>query len=158
MAAQGRADGIIVFARGTTKTAAESGAAPRAKGVETESGARPKKSVKRRVSEEFDQNSHHRSLLRQERSRNTRERLVRAALKLWRTQGFEDTTVDEIAAEARVAWSTFYYHFANKDDLLRELGGLTAQAVEKDLSFEPGARIPTSSPPSMPSWQAWRDT
>jgi AcrR family transcriptional regulator len=64
---------------------------------------------------------------------------VRAALKLWRQQGFEDTTVDEIAAEAEVGWSTFYYHFANKDELLQELGGLTAQAVEKDLSFERGA-------------------
>lgn len=92
-----------------------------------------------RPEEEFDQKPYRRSLLRQERSRNTRERLVRAALKLWRKQGFEDTTVDEIVAEAEVAWSTFYYHFANKDDLLRELGGLTAQAVERDLSFEPGA-------------------
>lgn len=124
---------------GAPKAAAKSGAAPRAKGVEPVNGARPKKPVKRRVSEEFDQNPRHRSLLRQERSRNTRERLVRAALKLWRTRGFEDTTVDEIAAEAKVAWSTFYYHFANKDDLLRELGGLTARAVQKDLSFEPGA-------------------
>ncbi|MHB8466816.1 MAG: TetR/AcrR family transcriptional regulator [Acidimicrobiales bacterium] len=64
---------------------------------------------------------------------------MRAALKLWRQQGFEATTVDEIVAEAKVGWSTFYYHFANKDDLLRELGGLTAQAVDKDLSFEPDA-------------------
>jgi AcrR family transcriptional regulator len=84
-------------------------------------------------------NPYRRSLLRQERSRKTRERLVRAALKLWRKQGFEDTTVDEIAAEAGVGWSTFYYHFANKDALLRELGGLTAQAVANDLSFERGA-------------------
>jgi AcrR family transcriptional regulator len=121
------------------KTAAKSAAAPRAKDVEIESGARPQKSAKQLASQEFDQNPPYRSLLRQERSRNTRERLVRAALKLWRKQGFEDTTVDEIAAEAGVAWSTFYYHFANKDDLLRELGGLTAQAVDRDLSFEPGA-------------------
>jgi AcrR family transcriptional regulator len=63
---------------------------------------------------------------------------MRAAIKLWREQGFEATTVDEIVAVAGVGWSTFYYHFANKDDLLRELGGLTARAVEHDLSFEHG--------------------
>jgi AcrR family transcriptional regulator len=124
--------------RGAPKTAAKSAAAPRAKGVPTEGGSRPQKSAKQ-PAEEVDQSPYPRSLLRQERSRNTRERLVRAALKLWRKQGFEDTTVDEIAAEAEVGWSTFYYHFANKDDLLRELGGLTAHAVDKDLSFEPGA-------------------
>jgi AcrR family transcriptional regulator len=102
-------------------------------------GAAKKAAAKRPVAAEVDPNPYRRSLLRQERSRNTRERLVRAALKLWRQQGFEDTTVDEIAAEAEVGWSTFYYHFANKDELLQELGGLTAQAVEKDLSFERGA-------------------
>jgi AcrR family transcriptional regulator len=125
--------------RGVANTAAKSPRAPSPKRVATNGGASAQESAKRPVAEEVHQNPPNRSLLRQERSRNTRERLVRAALKLWRRQGFEDTTVDDIAAEAGVGWSTFYFHFANKDDLLRELGGLTAQAVDKDLSFEPGA-------------------
>jgi AcrR family transcriptional regulator len=119
--------------------AAKSPADPPAKGVTPKAGATSAKPAKPPVAAEADPNPYRRSLLRQERSRNTRERLVRAALKLWRKQGFEDTTVGEIAAEADVGWSTFYYHFARKDDVLRELGGLTAHAVEKDLSFEPGA-------------------
>jgi AcrR family transcriptional regulator len=124
---------------GAPKTATKSSAAPRTNGAATKGGAKPQNPAKRQSADELDQSSHRRSLPRQERSRKTRERLVRAAIRLWRKQGFEDTTVDEIAAEAGVGWSTFYYHFANKDDLLRELGGLTAQAVDKDLSFEPGA-------------------
>jgi AcrR family transcriptional regulator len=129
--------------RGAAKTA-KPAAASRAKLVATEGDSRPQKSAKQ-PAEEVDPSSYPRSLLRQERSRNTRERLVRAALKLWRKQGFEETTVHQITAEAEVAWSTFYYHFASKDDLLRELGGLTAQAVDKDLSFEPGAYLDLES-------------
>jgi AcrR family transcriptional regulator len=126
------------------KVAAKSAAASKAKGATPKAGARSAKAAKQSVAE-ADPNPYRRSLLRQERSRNTRERLVRAALMLWRKQGFDDTTVEEIAAEAEVGWSTFYYHFASKDDVLRELGGLTAHAVEKDLSFEPGAY------PNLPS-------
>jgi AcrR family transcriptional regulator len=75
-----------------------------------------------------------RSLLRQERSRQTRERLVRAAMELWRQQGYEETTVEEIAAAAGVSWSTFYFHFQNKSQLLAQLALMTAEVVSDETA------------------------
>jgi AcrR family transcriptional regulator len=68
--------------------------------------------------------------LTQERSRDTRRRLVRTAMRLWTERGFdtgiEDTTVDEIVAAAGVTKGTFYFHFAHKEEILLELGYQTA--------------------------------
>ena len=50
-----------------------------------------------------------RALLRQERSRLTRDGILRAALDLWREKGFERTTVEDISARAEVGASTFYF-------------------------------------------------
>jgi AcrR family transcriptional regulator len=74
-----------------------------------------------------------RSGLLQTRSRQTRQRLVRAALDLWTERGFEtgidETTVEEIVQAAGVTKGTFYFHFAHKDDILQELGWGTAEAL-----------------------------
>jgi AcrR family transcriptional regulator len=48
----------------------------------------------------------------------TRQKLLRAALELYTTAGFSDTTTPEIAARAGVAEGTIYRHFAGKEDLL----------------------------------------
>jgi AcrR family transcriptional regulator len=73
-----------------------------------------------------------RSLLARERSRDTRQAIIRAALELWSERGFEtgvdETTAGEIAARAGVAKATFYLHFARKEDILLETGWLTAKA------------------------------
>jgi AcrR family transcriptional regulator len=77
-----------------------------------------------------------RSLLAQERSRDTRQAIIKAALELWSERGYDtgidDTTAEEIAARAGVAKATFYFHFARKDDLLLETGWLTAEAFYED--------------------------
>jgi AcrR family transcriptional regulator len=77
-----------------------------------------------------------RSALLQERSRNTRRELVRAALALWNERGFErgigETTVEEIARAAGVTKGTFYFHFAHKEDILLELGWAAAEAMIDD--------------------------
>lgn len=74
-----------------------------------------------------------RTALVQNRSRETRRRLVRVALELWAARGFEtgveDTTVDEIVRAAGVTKGTFYFHFAHKEDILLELGWGTAEAL-----------------------------
>ncbi|EFC85511.1 TetR/AcrR family transcriptional regulator [Parafrankia sp. EUN1f] len=68
--------------------------------------------------------------LLQERSRETRRRLVRSALHLWTERGFEtgieDTKVEEICQAAGVTKGTFYFHFAHKEDILLEMGVETA--------------------------------
>ena len=51
----------------------------------------------------------------------TRQRLVRAALELFTTQGYHVTTTGQIARKAGVAEGTIYKHFESKQHLLNEL-------------------------------------
>lgn len=51
----------------------------------------------------------------------THERLVRAALELFTTQGYHPTTTDALARKAGVAEGTIYRHFTGKQHLLNEL-------------------------------------
>ncbi|OBI78069.1 TetR/AcrR family transcriptional regulator [Mycobacterium sp. E740] len=52
------------------------------------------------------------------RSERTREALRRAAVVRFLAQGVEDTSAEQIAADAGVTLRTFYRHFASKHDLL----------------------------------------
>jgi AcrR family transcriptional regulator len=74
----------------------------------------------------------------QERSRETRRRLVRAALHLWSERGFEtgieETTAEEIAQAAGVTKGTFYFHFARKEEILLEMGYETASALSEEAA------------------------
>jgi AcrR family transcriptional regulator len=74
--------------------------------------------------------------LTQERSRDTRRKLVRTAMRLWSERGFEtgieDTTIDEIVQAAGVTKGTFYFHFAHKEEILRELGYSTASLLAEE--------------------------
>jgi AcrR family transcriptional regulator len=52
------------------------------------------------------------------RSERTREALVKAALVRFLGQGVEETSAEQIAADAGVSLRTFYRHFSSKHDLL----------------------------------------
>ncbi|MGY1993398.1 TetR/AcrR family transcriptional regulator [Mycolicibacterium fortuitum] len=52
------------------------------------------------------------------RSERTREALRQAALVRFLAQGVEDTSAEQIAADAGVSLRTFYRHFTSKHDLL----------------------------------------
>lgn len=52
------------------------------------------------------------------RSERTREALRQAALVRFLAQGVEDTSAEQIAADAGVSLRTFYRHFESKHDLL----------------------------------------
>ncbi len=52
------------------------------------------------------------------RSERTREALRRAALVRFLAQGVEETSAEQIAADAGVSLRTFYRHFTSKHDLL----------------------------------------
>jgi AcrR family transcriptional regulator len=52
------------------------------------------------------------------RSERTREALRRAAVVRFIAQGVEETSAEEVAADAGVSLRTFYRHFASKHDLL----------------------------------------
>jgi len=51
----------------------------------------------------------------------TRQRLIRAALELFTTRGYHDTTTAQIAKKAGIAEGTIYRHFASKQQLLNEM-------------------------------------
>jgi AcrR family transcriptional regulator len=58
---------------------------------------------------------------RERRKREVRERIVEAAMRRFVRQGFEATTVDQIAEDADVAQKTFFNYFPTKHDLFHEL-------------------------------------
>ena len=82
----------------------------------------------------------------QERSRQTRQRLVRAAIDLWTERGFEEgietTTVEEIVQAAGVTKGTFYFHFAHKEDILLEVGWGTSDAMFKEATQALARNLP----------------
>lgn len=51
-----------------------------------------------------------------------RDRLYDAALSLFRQQGYEQTTVDQITRQAGLAKGTFFNYFPTKDAVLRYMG------------------------------------
>ena len=51
----------------------------------------------------------------------TRTRILEAAYRLFRRQGYSRVTMDEIAATARLTKRTLYHHFESKDRLLAEV-------------------------------------
>jgi AcrR family transcriptional regulator len=79
--------------------------------------------MSRRVSTSFRSKNHKDSQAegpdrRQRRSAETRERLFRAALRLFAEQGFAETTVEDITNAADVGKGTFFNYFPSKEHIL----------------------------------------
>jgi len=71
-------------------------------------------------------------LSRRERKKDeTRERIFKVAVKLFRDNGFEATTIDDITERADVAKGTFFNYFPRKESVLGYLSEVRmAKAVE----------------------------
>ncbi|MFF4342134.1 helix-turn-helix domain-containing protein [Kitasatospora sp. NPDC001540] len=70
---------------------------------------------------------------------NARGRLERAALELFVRQGYDRTTVAEIAERAGLAKSTFFRHFADKREVLSGGDALTRLLTGAVAAAPPGA-------------------
>jgi AcrR family transcriptional regulator len=64
---------------------------------------------------------------RERKKEETKERIFRAAVELFRTKGFEATTVDEITEKADVAKGTFFNYFPRKEAVLGYLAEVRMQ-------------------------------
>lgn len=74
---------------------------------------------------------------------NARERLVRAAVELFAEQGYEATTVNEIAERAGgLTKTTFFRHFTDKREVL-----FAAQEIHNRITAEAIAEAPESATP-----------
>ncbi len=54
----------------------------------------------------------------QQKSRETKEKIFRAAKRILQKQGYEELSIKNICEEAGVSNGSFYHHFKTKDDLL----------------------------------------
>ncbi|MEU3603352.1 TetR family transcriptional regulator [Streptomyces sp. NPDC006798] len=85
--------------------------------------------------------------LRERKKRRTRDTLARAALELFTTKGFDETTVDEIAEAAEVSQRTFFRYYASKLEVAFAVQEIT------ELHFVDALR---ARPPEEPPFEAMR--
>ncbi len=69
---------------------------------------------------------------RERKKEETRSRIFRAAISLFRKRGFENTTVDEITERADVAKGTFFNYFPRKEAVLSYLSESRLVPVEEN--------------------------
>jgi AcrR family transcriptional regulator len=60
---------------------------------------------------------------------NTRDRIVETASRLFYTQGYNNTGINQVIKEADVAKASLYQYFPSKDDLLIEYLTVTSHAT-----------------------------
>jgi AcrR family transcriptional regulator len=68
------------------------------------------------------------------KSAETRKRILEAALELFRRQGFDRTTMREIAQEADVAQGAAYYYFESKEALVMAFYELAAEEMSERIA------------------------
>lgn len=65
-----------------------------------------------------------------------KQELLQIAYYLFLSKGYEETSIDEIIAEAQIAKGTFYYHFKSKEDLLEALiNKMIMESTERAKKF-----------------------
>jgi len=80
--------------------------------------------------------------LRERKRRETLQRITEAGMRLFIKQGYANTTLDEIAAEAGISRRTFFYYFKSKDEIL-----LSMQRSNSDTLAAAVRRAPQGKKP-----------
>ncbi len=81
--------------------------------------------------------------LRERKRARTREAIQREALRLFHENGYEATTVEDVAAAADVSHMTFYRHFPTKEDVVfsDEYDALIFERIASRLPTEPAMEV-----------------
>ena len=80
--------------------------------------------------------------LRERKKQRTHDALLRAALELFTTQGYEATTVDEIAEAVDVSQRTFFRYFAGKEEAALAVIDLSQEHFVAALRARPAHEAP----------------
>jgi AcrR family transcriptional regulator len=80
--------------------------------------------------------------LRERKNAEAKKALYLAAMKLFRKQGFDGTTVDEIVEKAGFSRATFFNHFGTKQGVLRFYGQELQSHIEELIQGEEQAASP----------------
>ncbi|MGW0896491.1 TetR/AcrR family transcriptional regulator [Streptomyces goshikiensis] len=80
--------------------------------------------------------------LRERKKRRTRDALLRAALLMFVSQGYDKTTVDEITDAVDVSQRTFFRYFANKEEVAFAVQDLVESHFVAALRARPGSEGP----------------
>ena len=68
---------------------------------------------------------------------NARDRILKAAIKVFAEKSFEGSRIDEISREAEVPKSLIYYHFKSKDEILEVLTGDFIREYQDIIAAKP---------------------
>jgi AcrR family transcriptional regulator len=97
--------------------------------------------------------------LRERKKQRTREALLRAALELFTTRGYEQTTVDDITAAVDVSQRTFFRYFANKEEAALAVEAMTVAHFVEVLRGRPPHEAPMEAlrQAVLEGWEALND-
>jgi AcrR family transcriptional regulator len=70
---------------------------------------------------------------RERKKEETRQKIFKVAVKLFRDRGFDETTVDEITEKADVAKGTFFNYFPRKEAVLAYLSQMRLEDTEENV-------------------------
>ncbi|MGW1747975.1 TetR family transcriptional regulator [Streptomyces sp. NPDC002092] len=83
--------------------------------------------------------------LRERKKQRTRDALLRAAVELFTTRGYEQTTVDDIAEAVDVSQRTFFRYYAGKEEAALALQELAVARFVEAVRERPADEAPMAA-------------
>ncbi len=72
-----------------------------------------------------------------QKNKETKNKIVKTAWKLFYEQGYENTTVDQIIKECKISKGVFYYYYNAKDELLSSLSYMFDEEYKRMMDTFP---------------------